>query len=786
MSRCALAARFVRTGCALVFALPLAAFGQTDLNPTVPEAVGLNIHFTHAQPGEMKMLAESGVRWIRMDFDWSSTEKARGRYDFSSYDRLMDELAPHKIRPIFILDYSNPLYDGGLSPHTDEGRQAFAQWVVASVLHFKGRGILWEMYNEPNFFWRPKPNVEDYAKLVLVVGEALLNSAPDESFIGPATSGIDLVFLEQCFRAGLLNYWSAVSVHPYRQMDPETAAEGYRNVRELILRYAPPGKQIPIISGEWGYSSTWNWPGSGEENQARLLAREFLSNIANEVPLSIWYDWHDDGPDPRNPEFHSGIVRFPYLAGKEQVFEPKPAYHALRALTSFLRDDRFSKRLAVGGPDDYVLLFHKGDEVRLAAWTASSIAHEVVIPASPGLFSVRSINGEELPSVIARRNGLRLTLSNAPQYLVPVKSNAFLTLAAAWERLPLEIRTRGPKELEISTALRNPLRKPIQLKSGPKRPGLLAPKSETSVVKVARIFRVFDPQPVRMELEIRGMGRIAQETKVFATNPLRARLLPIAGDQLPLLVENPSGEEFHGRLELTELKGLRCPNLAAPLELRKGELVKVVGVRIDTGSEHSYRARVRILDARNESVTIGDLSNLVLLSGFAERSIGSEPAALVVMPDGDPKVQSEQTIQIADPPEGPPLPGLQSIRVSYHFEPGRKLARVTPKKSAMQDISGAPAWLGLWIYGDGTGNYTGLSFADSTGQVFQEPGRPLSWRGWRFAWFPMDRAHATFRGGAFDGVIHFPIRWDSVLFIDSAEQKATSGTVYLSAPALYY
>jgi hypothetical protein len=35
-------------------------------------------------------------------------------------------------------------------------------------------------------------------------------------------------------------------------------------------------------------------------------------------------------------------------------------------------------------------------------------------------------------------------------------------------------------------------------------------------------------------------------------------------------------------------------------------------------------------------------------------------------------------------------------------------------------------------------------------------------------------------------VIHFPIRWDSVLFIDSAEQKATSGTVYLSAPALYY
>ena len=169
-----------------------------DPNPTVPESVGINIHFTDPQPGEMKMLAASGVRWIRMDFDWSRTETARAQYDFATYDRLMARLEPYKIRPVFILCYSNELYDGGLSPYTEEGVQAFARWAAASVTHFKGRGIVWEMYNEPNyFFWRPKPNVGAYIKLALTVGEAIYEAAPDEDYIGPAGSGVDLPFLDR-------------------------------------------------------------------------------------------------------------------------------------------------------------------------------------------------------------------------------------------------------------------------------------------------------------------------------------------------------------------------------------------------------------------------------------------------------------------------------------------------------------------------------------------------------------------------------------------------------------
>ena len=406
-------------------------------NTPITDGLGVNIHFTDPRPGEMKMIADAGFRWVRMDFKWDLTETAAGKYDFAPYDRLMAALEPYKIRALFILDYNNSLYDGGDSPRTEEGRQAFARWAAAAAKHFQERGIIWEMYNEPNHvFWRPQPNVADYIKLALVVGKAIRQAAPGEIFIGPATAGIDFAFLEACFKAGLLEYWSAVSVHPYRQTDPETVIEDYCRLRQLIASYAPQGKQISTISGEWGYSSAWR--GMNEEKQGERLARQWLTNAANGVQLSIWYDWHDDGPDPNDAEHHFGTVSHADKAGVDSngmIYDAKPAYLAAKTLTSFFDGYRFVKRIQVGGVTDYVLLFRKENETRLAAWTTSPIAHSVVIKASTPDFKLIPVasssrtEGDALrfittthlgkagPPISAERDALVITLTNAPQYL---------------------------------------------------------------------------------------------------------------------------------------------------------------------------------------------------------------------------------------------------------------------------------------------------------------------------------------------------------------------------------
>src|ERR1044072_8257256 len=324
------------SGCVRSSNCPFVSPSATS-GPVIPEGFGVNIDFTDPRPGELALLAQSGVRWVRMDLKWDQTEKEPGRYDFTAYERLMKALESERLRVLFILDYGNPLYQDGAPPRNEATRQAFARWAVAAAKHFGGRGALWEVYNEPNhsLFWPPKPNVQEYVELALAVGRAFRAAVPDEKLIGPATSEIDFDFVESCFKAGLLEYWSAVSVHPYRRSDPETAAQDYCRLRELINKYAPArtgsssdrvdaAKQISIISSEWGYSAVW--PNLSEEKQGELLARASLTNVANGITLSIWYDWHDDGTDTREAEHHFGLVANTYHDGRTPVYDSKPGY----------------------------------------------------------------------------------------------------------------------------------------------------------------------------------------------------------------------------------------------------------------------------------------------------------------------------------------------------------------------------------------------------------------------------------------------------------------------------
>jgi hypothetical protein len=413
------------------------AWQTPSATPVITEGFGINIDFTDPRPGEMKMISEGGFRWVRTDLKWDSTEKEAGRYDFAAYDRLMAALDLHKLRVLFILDYGNPLYENGAPPRTEVARQAFARWAVAAAKHFAGRGAIWELYNEPNhsMFWPPRPKPQEYAALALAVGRAFRETVPDEKLVGPATSEIDFDFLESCFKAGLLEYWSAVSIHPYRRNDPETAAHDYCRLRELIRTYAPrevqsskaksqnqsgadstaTAKEIPIISSEWGYSSIWR--GMSEEKQGQLLARTWLTNSANGILLSIWYDWRDDGSDANEAEHHFGTVANSYHEGRELVYDPKPAYLAAKTLSAFFNGYRFEKRLNTGDADDYVLAFRKDSELRFAVWTTGNRARTVMLPLAAGSYKASLHTGPEAGAVTADEKGLAITLTAAPLYI---------------------------------------------------------------------------------------------------------------------------------------------------------------------------------------------------------------------------------------------------------------------------------------------------------------------------------------------------------------------------------
>jgi hypothetical protein len=762
------------------------AFGQ-PFSLVATDGLGVNIHFTDPKPGEMKQIAGAGFKIVRMDFDWSAIEKEKGQYDFSAYDRLVKSCDEHGLRILFILDYVNKHYDDARSPDSDESRAAFARWAAEGVKRFKGRKILWEMYNEPNIypFWRPKPNVHDYVKLALATAKAIKAVAPEEIQIGPATSGIDLPFLETCFKAGLLEYWSAVSVHPYRQQVPETANDDYRQLRLLIRKYAPKNKTIPILSGEWGYSSVW--PGFDDDRQGKMLARLWLTNLMNDIPISIWYDWRDDGPDPKEPEHHFGAVK--------QDGTPKPAYVAAKTLTSQLAGYTYNKRLASSNRDEYVLLFNNGGQLKLVAWTTSAELLTARVPGSAKRYTVVSHLNNELPELTTRKGELLFPLTDSPVYITPEGHDAVLAAAAVVGRPALEVFVTRDQALSgfsiagvndsvyapSAQQLREILAEKQKLRATRTRGTTGVPEPGAQLMVPGRTKSPIGSPPHRVlthHLITNESDPVwfEQEMHICVTDPLSVYVYPRVRNVLPVRIDNPAGTAFKGRLAIHGAPG--DPATLEPVELLPlQQQLNVLRNAPPSDRGGGYSACVTLFDDEGHALIKSPPRRRVPISVNVEH--------LTVGAEGDPKVASERSFRGVLAPHGLPADYVPAIRIDYRFDPGWKYICLHPKEDR-QAVTGEPTHLALWVKGDGSGNITRMRFVDSTGQTFQTDGNRLLDLEWKYVEFPLDASHGGHWGGANDGRIHYPIRLDTILLIDSAARQKTGGTVFLSSPTLIY
>jgi hypothetical protein len=417
--------------CFLVCLLPLLSRSAEIPEPVLPAGVGVNIHFVTGHEKDLDLIAAAGIKFVRMDFGWADIERRKGEYDWTGYEELLANLDKRGLRTIFILDYSNPLYEETVtspnplsgvphkttaSPQHPESIEAFARWAAASARHFTGRHVLWEIWNEPNGnFWAPKPDAKQYSTLAVPAAKAIRASDPSATIIGPASSGFPWEFLETFLKSGALEYLDAVSVHPYRdpRHPPETAAADYRRLRTLLESCQPPSKKnpLPILSGEWGYSTFTR--GVSLETQAAYAARQQLANLLEGVPLSIWYDWKNDGPDPKENEHNFGLV-LPDL-------KSKPAYLAMQTLTHELSGFRVARRLALEAEKDYVLVCVDGSgKQQLAAWTLGdphSVSLAIDSKDHPQPSGVLGDGVSFTPKIESGR--LWLELRALPQYVTP-------------------------------------------------------------------------------------------------------------------------------------------------------------------------------------------------------------------------------------------------------------------------------------------------------------------------------------------------------------------------------
>ncbi len=380
--------------------------------PVIPEGFGVNIHF-RGQPADLDMIAEAEFSFIRMDLTWPLIENSKGIYEFDKlgYDSLTEGCTKRGLRLLYILDYSNTLYEDSRSVRTEAGREAFAEFAEAAAERYSGKGILWEIWNEPNIehFWDPQPSVEDYCKLVQLTAPRIKKADPNGLVVAGATSQIPLEWIEECFKKGLLEWIDVLSVHPYRSQRPETVTEDYADLSNLVKKYAPQGKQIPIISGEWGYSNlNWDRTRLSEQQQAEYLARMFLINLHQGIDISIWYDWKNDGIDPDEREHNFGLVR--------HDCNPKAAYLAAKVLSSTLSGYRIEERLDLGDERDFAFRLTNGEREAIAFWTLND-KHNVILPIDPGEVTLVGLYGGKV-AIKWKTERLKLRAMKSPQYLL--------------------------------------------------------------------------------------------------------------------------------------------------------------------------------------------------------------------------------------------------------------------------------------------------------------------------------------------------------------------------------
>jgi len=384
--------------------------------------MGINIFFTTPQTGEMQMIHDGGFRWVRKDFDWASTETSPGVYNFSAYDPLFTSLGTYGMRALLILDYTNPLYDNNQFPTSPTAVNAFANWARAAVAHFQGKGVMWELWNEPD---GSGISADEFANLATTVGAAIKGTYPNELYVGPALAGFDgwgafnLPWITTTIQDGVLNYWDAITVHPYRQVAPDDPTGDYvvNDYARLSTAISQFKSGVPILAGEFGYST--NWTGFDVNKTAKYVSRFWLTNYSYGIPLQMTFDWADGCTDPYNSGCNFSIVYNGYQ-NPTQPYLTKPAYQAAQTLNNQLGGYSFSSRLSQGTSNDWVLAFSNGSSTRYAAWDLNGADDAVTIPASANAaVTVTNYTGTWVGHFTAgATGGFYMGLTDEPEYVV--------------------------------------------------------------------------------------------------------------------------------------------------------------------------------------------------------------------------------------------------------------------------------------------------------------------------------------------------------------------------------
>jgi hypothetical protein len=263
------------------------------------------------------LMADAGVRFVRIDYPGDQIEHVEGTLDFSIEDRIADALAARGITELpIVLQYNAPAWATGGAGYPSIWKNpdlyaAFAHAVAAHLASRYKRITNVELFNEPNLIgWWKNTGDPAYAATDGSAAAAYLraaygavkSAAPALTVVAPAlaSGGHETdprAFFTQLYDSGCRRgtCWDEISVHNYRWDDPTLPAperapnrfDIYKSIQAIAAEHGDPGTHVLLT--EWGYSTADLPGGVDPATQARYLALGFNLMLADPTVDGIVY-----------------------------------------------------------------------------------------------------------------------------------------------------------------------------------------------------------------------------------------------------------------------------------------------------------------------------------------------------------------------------------------------------------------------------------------------------------------------------------------------------------------
>ena len=335
----------------------------------IPNNMGVQLKGDNV--ADLDKIQELGLKWVRRRFSWEGVETVKGQYDFTSYDKFVNNCKERGLSIIGCMAFSHEKFYGHVKD--EPARTGYANFAAACAERYKDYNIIWEIWNEPNTmtFWgkHGKGNspqyANEYSNLVKATVRAMKQANPDCVIAAGSVSNLwseSYNWMSYCFALeDLLKVdWDIWSVHPYGLKGPEDYIDAYAHSRGLMVQADNGPTDRPWINSERGFSigEGEGWV-DGEENlayeyQAWTLVRQYLIDLLEGMPITIWYEW-------------SGSEGFAMYSTRDN----HPALMACKVLVQQLKGYSLDQRIDVENEQDFVLRFkNAGENTKLVAWAA--------------------------------------------------------------------------------------------------------------------------------------------------------------------------------------------------------------------------------------------------------------------------------------------------------------------------------------------------------------------------------------------------------------------------------